>query len=84
MRLTGAGEKGKMEIIGIRILCLVIGYLFGNFQTAYIIGRLNGIDIREKGSKNPGFTNFKGPPIPCVFWARRPAFWYSSATWQRA
>jgi len=57
MRLTGAGEKGKMEIIGIRIICLVIGYLFGNFQTAYIIGRLNGIDIREKGSGNAGTTN---------------------------
>ena len=46
-----------MGTIGIRVLCLVIGYLFGNFQTAYIIGRLNGIDIREKGSGNAGTTN---------------------------
>ena len=46
-----------MELIGIRILCLVIGYLFGNFQTAYFIGKLNGIDIREKGSGNAGTTN---------------------------
>ncbi len=46
-----------METVGIRILCLLIGYLFGNFQTAYIIGRLNGIDIREKGSGNAGTTN---------------------------
>ena len=46
-----------MELIGIRILCLVIGYLFGNIQTAYIVGRLNGIDIREKGSGNAGTTN---------------------------
>ena len=46
-----------METIGIRILCLAIGYLFGNIQTAYIVGRLNGIDIREKGSGNAGTTN---------------------------
>lgn len=46
-----------MELIGIRILCLAIGYLFGNIQTAYIVGRLNGIDIREKGSGNAGTTN---------------------------
>jgi len=46
-----------MVMIGIRAVCLVIGYLFGNFQTAYIIGKMNGIDIREKGSGNAGTTN---------------------------
>lgn len=40
-----------------RIVCLAIGYLFGIFQTAYIYGRLNGIDIREHGSGNAGTTN---------------------------
>ncbi|MCC8139167.1 MAG: glycerol-3-phosphate 1-O-acyltransferase PlsY [Lachnospiraceae bacterium] len=40
-----------------RILCLAIGYLFGLFQTAYIYGRMNGIDIREYGSGNAGTTN---------------------------
>lgn len=40
-----------------RIICLGIGYLFGLFQTAYIYGRLNGIDIREHGSGNAGSTN---------------------------
>lgn len=40
-----------------RIICLVIGYLFGIFQTAYIYGRMNGIDIREYGSGNAGTTN---------------------------
>lgn len=40
-----------------RIICLVIGYLFGIFQTAYIYGKLNGIDIREHGSGNAGTTN---------------------------
>lgn len=40
-----------------RILCLVVGYLFGLFQTAYFYGKLHGIDIREYGSGNAGTTN---------------------------
>lgn len=41
-----------------RILCIVIGYLFGCVQTAYIIGKLfYKIDIRNYGSGNPGATN---------------------------
>lgn len=40
-----------------RIICLGIGYLFGIFQTAYIYGKMNGIDIREYGSGNAGTTN---------------------------
>lgn len=41
----------------IRIICLLIGYVFGLFQTAYIYGRAHGIDIREHGSGNAGTTN---------------------------
>lgn len=41
----------------IRIVCLGIGYLFGLFQTSYIIGRMHGIDIRDYGSGNAGTTN---------------------------
>lgn len=41
----------------VRIICLAIGYLFGNFQTAYVYGRLHGIDIRKCGSGNAGTTN---------------------------
>jgi len=40
-----------------RIYAVLIGYAFGLFQTAYIIGRLKGIDIREHGSKNAGTSN---------------------------
>ena len=40
-----------------RIICLAIGYLFGNFQTAYILGKIKGIDIRDFGSGNAGTTN---------------------------
>lgn len=39
------------------IICLVVGYLFGCISTAYIIGRLNHIDIRSYGSGNAGATN---------------------------
>lgn len=45
-----------MELI-YRILCLIGGYAFGLFQTAYIIGRIHHIDIREYGSGNSGATN---------------------------
>lgn len=40
-----------------RLLCLVLGYAFGLFQTAYIIGKVHHIDIREYGSGNSGATN---------------------------
>ncbi len=40
-----------------RIFCLLIGYVFGLFQSAYIYGRLHGIDIRNYGSGNAGTTN---------------------------
>lgn len=43
--------------IGLRILCLAIGYGFGLFQTAYLMGRRSGIDIRNYGSGNAGTTN---------------------------
>ena len=40
-----------------RIICILIGYCFGLIQTAYIYGRMNGIDIRTVGSGNAGTTN---------------------------
>ena len=40
-----------------RIICLLIGYVLGLFQTAYIYGKLHGIDIRNYGSGNAGTTN---------------------------
>lgn len=41
----------------VRIICLLIGYVFGLFQTAYIYGKLHGLDIRNYGSGNAGTTN---------------------------
>ena len=40
-----------------RLICLLIGYAFGLFQTAYFIGKKHGIDIRQYGSGNSGTTN---------------------------
>ena len=40
-----------------RIASPLIGYLFGICQTAYVVGKMNGIDIREHGSGNAGTTN---------------------------
>lgn len=41
----------------LRFLCLILGYFFGAFQTAYFYGKLHGIDIRTMGSGNAGTTN---------------------------
>ncbi|MBQ6887467.1 MAG: glycerol-3-phosphate 1-O-acyltransferase PlsY [Lachnospiraceae bacterium] len=40
-----------------RLICLVIGYCLGLFQTAYFYGKMKGIDIRQHGSGNAGTTN---------------------------
>ena len=39
------------------ICCLAIGYIFGCLSTAFIIGKLHKIDIRNYGSGNAGTTN---------------------------
>ncbi|MDD3368336.1 MAG: glycerol-3-phosphate 1-O-acyltransferase PlsY [Lachnospiraceae bacterium] len=41
----------------VRIACLLIGYVFGLFQTSFFYGRMKGIDIRQHGSGNAGTTN---------------------------
>ena len=40
-----------------RLICLVIGYICGLFQTGYLYGKLHHIDIRQHGSGNAGTTN---------------------------
>lgn len=62
-----------------RIICLVIGYVFGLLQTGYLVGKMNHIDIRQEGSGNAGSTNalrvmgwkagamtFAGDVVKCV------------------
>jgi len=40
-----------------RVISLLIGYVFGLFQTSYFYGKSKGIDIRKTGSGNAGTTN---------------------------
>lgn len=40
-----------------KIILLLLSYLLGSIPTAYIIGRMKGIDIRNHGSGNIGATN---------------------------
>lgn len=44
-------------MIGMRILALLIGYVCGVFQTGFLYGKLQGVDIRNHGSGNTGATN---------------------------
>ena len=39
------------------VLCILIGYAIGAINPSYIIGKIRGIDIRQKGSKNAGASN---------------------------
>lgn len=39
------------------LICILAGYLTGNLNPSYLIGRLHGCDIRERGSGNAGASN---------------------------
>jgi len=45
------------NIYFLSVAALVIGYCFGCFSTAYVVGKANHIDIRSYGSGNAGTTN---------------------------
>ena len=40
-----------------RLICLVIGYCFGLFQTGYLYSKAHNVDIKKEGSGNSGSTN---------------------------
>ncbi len=40
-----------------RIVCVLIGYLIGCLQSAYVVGKCMHVDIRKHGSGNLGSTN---------------------------
>ncbi len=40
-----------------KLLLLVGAYLIGSLSFGYLIGRLNGVDLRQQGSHNIGATN---------------------------
>lgn len=39
------------------VIVFVLGYIFGNFPTGLLVGKLNHVDIRHEGSGNIGSTN---------------------------
>ncbi|MDX9958940.1 MAG: glycerol-3-phosphate acyltransferase, partial [Spirochaetia bacterium] len=39
------------------LLALLAAYLLGSIPTAFLVGRLRGVDIRKEGSGNSGATN---------------------------
>ena len=39
------------------LFCILIGYFIGAINPSFIIARLKGFDIREKGSRNAGASN---------------------------
>lgn len=39
------------------MICVLVGYVCGLFQTGYIYGKLHHVDIRQHGSGNAGTTN---------------------------
>lgn len=39
------------------LFCALLGYAFGNVNTAYILSKKQGFDIRTKGSGNAGASN---------------------------
>jgi glycerol-3-phosphate acyltransferase PlsY len=44
-------------MIWLEALVVIIGYLLGSIPSAYIVGRLKGMDIRDVGGGNPGALN---------------------------
>ncbi|MEA5018668.1 MAG: glycerol-3-phosphate 1-O-acyltransferase PlsY [Erysipelotrichaceae bacterium] len=39
------------------LISALIGYLLGSFNTAYLLSKAKGFDIRDKGTHNPGASN---------------------------
>ena len=39
------------------LICLLIGYLVGMINPAYIVGKMRGVDVKHEGSCNAGASN---------------------------
>ena len=44
-------------MIAYRVICLVIGYIFGLFPSGKFVGKLKQVDLTREGSGNIGATN---------------------------
>ena len=48
---------GKEPIVMSYVLCILLSYLIGTINPAYIFSKIRGFDIRQKGSGNAGASN---------------------------
>lgn len=48
---------GKESIVMSYVLCILLSYLIGTINPAYIFSKIRGFDIRQKGSGNAGASN---------------------------
>ncbi|MCR5324720.1 MAG: glycerol-3-phosphate 1-O-acyltransferase PlsY [Lachnospiraceae bacterium] len=46
-----------VEVLVRILVCIVVGYILGNFSTGYIVSKIYKVDIRAHGSGNVGTTN---------------------------
>ena len=46
-----------MNFVLAKVICVVVGYIFGLFETGAIIAKKNNVDLRKEGSGNIGTTN---------------------------
>ena len=46
----------------------IVGYLLGSIPFGFVIGKINGVDIRTVGSKNIGATNLGRTLGAKFFW----------------
>ena len=44
-------------MVGYRMICLVVGYIFGLFPSGKIVGKMKHVDLTKEGSGNIGATN---------------------------
>lgn len=47
---------GQVSVLNI-IIVIVVAYFLGSLSFGWMVGHLRGVNILEKGSGNPGFTN---------------------------
>lgn len=47
----------KLQFVDSILLCIIVGYLIGNINPAYIAAKVKGFDIRKEGSGNAGASN---------------------------
>lgn len=67
------------EIFGKVVACVLIGYFFGGINPAFLLAKLKGFDIRNKGTGNPGASNAtivmgKGAGVFCAVFDLLKAF----------